>query len=121
MKGWKQGISACCGCMTQMHMSLLVGNDGVQVEVMIDCLIWGLRHSIQGCPMPCPHIHSQLVELSPSPPLPSLQYSICLLMCCIKMPLIYLEAIINEDPTKGQNMRWLESWLGLHSEARERL
>ncbi|OQU76691.1 hypothetical protein SORBI_3010G189500 [Sorghum bicolor] len=28
-------------------MSLLVGNDGVQVEVMIVCLIWGLRHSIQ--------------------------------------------------------------------------
>ncbi|TVU08137.1 hypothetical protein EJB05_41526 [Eragrostis curvula] len=38
----KQGI-----CLTQMHMSLLVGNDGVQVDVMIDFLIWGLRHSIQ--------------------------------------------------------------------------
>ncbi|PAN23305.2 hypothetical protein PAHAL_4G085600 [Panicum hallii] len=42
----------CC-CLTQRHMSLLVGNDGVQVDVMIDCLIWGLRHSIQGRPVSC--------------------------------------------------------------------
>jgi hypothetical protein len=59
----------------------LLGNDGVQVEVMIDFLILGLRHSIPGAPsVMLPHIHGFHPWL--------LQYSICLLMCCIKMPLM---------------------------------
>ncbi|BAF19966.1 Os06g0610300 [Oryza sativa Japonica Group] len=36
-------------------------------------------------------------------------------VCLFLLQGSYLEAIINEDPTKGQNMRWLETWVCLVS------
>nr|ACN85222.1 unknown [Oryza punctata] len=35
-------------------------------------------------------------------------------VCLFLLQVSYLKAI-NEDPTKGQNMRWLESWVCLVS------